>query len=60
MDDKKEKLYLNAADVQAICNVKANKAYAIIKKLNAELEKLGKYTLQGKVPSRFFFEKFYL
>lgn len=60
MEKEKEKVYLDVQDVKTICGVEANKAYKIIHKLNDELEKLGKYTISGKVPRRFFEEKFYL
>ena len=60
MDEKKGTTYLSMEDVQEICGIKSNKAYKIIHTLNLELAKMGKITIAGKIPRRFFEEKFYL
>ena len=38
----------------------SRRAYRIIHKLNAELEKAGKFTVAGKVSARYFYENTYL
>ena len=34
-------------------------AYKVISQLNAELEKMGKITVSGRVPKKYFHERFY-
>lgn len=50
---------LNVDDVKARLGVGDTKAYAIIKKLNKELESKGYLTVRGKVPEKYFKERFY-
>lgn len=52
-----EKYLLDAHEVSALLGVKIGMAYAIIRKLNAELEKMGKITLRGKVNKKYLLSK---
>jgi prophage antirepressor-like protein len=53
------KIYLSAADICTILDISRTKAYAIIRQLNAELEKEGYITIAGKVSRKRFEERFY-
>ena len=48
---------MSVEEVMAAAGVSRNTAYQIIKKLNAELEAMGKLTFRGRVNRRFFEEK---
>lgn len=60
MIEKKESKFFGAKDIAEILNVSESSAYRIIKKLNAELEGMGKITLSGKISKRYFEEKVYI
>lgn len=53
------KLFLKAADVCELLEVSTTSAYEIIANLNSELEKKGYLILKGKVPTKYFVERFY-
>lgn len=53
------KLFLKAADVCELLEVKPTSAYEIIGNLNKELEEQGYLTLRGKVPTKYFVKRFY-
>ena len=53
------KLFLKAADVCELLEVSTTSAYEIIANLNSELEKKGYLVLKGKVPTKYFVERFY-
>ena len=46
------KLFLKAADICELLEVKQTSAYEIIGNLNKELEEQGYLTLRGKVPTK--------
>ncbi|XWX62826.1 transcriptional regulator [Desulfitobacterium sp. AusDCA] len=46
-------------DVMDLLGVSKSKAYKIIQDLNKELKKKGYITVAGKVPKKYFLEKFY-
>ena len=50
--------FYKAKDIAEICEISVSKAYKIIVQVNAELTKMGKCTLRGKVNRRFFEERF--
>ncbi|MBP1534582.1 MAG: transcriptional regulator [Ruminiclostridium sp.] len=54
-----EKVFYKAEDVCTILSVSRPTAYRIIKKLNEELESMGYMVINGRVPVKFFNEKFY-
>lgn len=54
---REEKVYLNVYDVMEITGKRQSKSYSIIRQLNRELENQGYYTIQGKVPKKYFFER---
>ena len=53
------KLFFKAADVCELLEVSTTSAYEIIANLNSELEKKGYLVLKGKVPTKYFVERFY-
>lgn len=54
-----EKTYLEVKDVMEIMGIKQTKAYQIIRALNKELNDKGYITVAGKVPRKYFKEKYY-
>lgn len=46
-------------DLMELLGCSRAQAYKIIAELNAELEKMGKITISGKVPKMYFHERFY-
>ena len=59
MAEDRQGMFLFAKDVQEILGVSRNYAYVIIRELNGELEKQGYRVVPGRVPTKFFKEKFY-
>lgn len=53
------KIMYTVNDVKEILSIGDSKAYAIIRDLNAELEKNGYMTVRGRVPAQYFNERFY-
>ncbi len=53
------KYYMNAQDVRDVLGVSRSKAYDILRKLNAELEKEGYAVVSGKIPRLYWNTKFY-
>lgn len=58
MDNKK--MYIDAKEVMEITGMGRSTAFTAVARMNKELAEMGKYTVRGKVPRRFFQEKFYL
>ncbi len=54
-----EELFYTVEDIIDILNVSKSTAYREIKKLNDELKKQGYITICGKVPIKFFRERWY-
>ncbi len=52
-------LYYTATEIQELLGVSRGKAYGLIKNLNEELEQKGYIVIAGKVPKKYFSEKFY-
>lgn len=46
-------------DIQKILGVSSSKAYKIIQQLNKELKEKGYITIAGRVPIKYFKEKYY-
>ena len=53
------KVYMDASDIADLLDISKSKAYEIIRQLNAELEKDGYLVLSGKVPTAYFYKKWY-
>ncbi|MBS7175876.1 MAG: ICEBs1 excisionase [Clostridiales bacterium] len=53
------KYYLTAPEVAEILGVSNGKAYDVIRNLNKELEQGGYITVSGKVPTKYFNQKFW-
>lgn len=54
-----EKMFYTVEDVMRMLGISKSTAYREIKKLNDELKKRGFITISGKVPKKFFREKYY-
>ena len=52
-----EKLFMTAGEVAEEMGVSKSYAYKVIKHMNEELEKLGRYTVAGKVNRKYFLMK---
>nr|WP_257675016.1 helix-turn-helix domain-containing protein [Clostridium felsineum] len=59
LEKKRCKSFYKADDVKEILEVSKSKAYAIIQSLNKELKDKGYITVAGRVPAKFFQEKYY-
>ena len=53
------RVFYNADDVSVILTVSKPTAYRIIKRLNDELSNKGFIVVNGRVPKKYFDEKFY-
>lgn len=51
--------FYTVSDVMQMLGVKQTKAYEIIRRMNDELEDMGKLTINGKVNKKYFDEKIY-
>lgn len=51
--------FYQVEDVMTLLGVSKSKAYKIMQSLNKELNKKGFITVAGKVPKKYFCEKFY-
>lgn len=54
-----ESLFYTAQEVQEMLGVSRGKAYQVVKMLNQHLEQGGYIVVAGKVPKKFFDERFY-
>lgn len=52
-------LYYTASEVQELLGVSRAKAYKVVKTLNAELQKQGYIVVAGRIPKKYFAEKYY-
>lgn len=52
-------MFLSVADVQGLLGMSKSYCYELVARLNDELEKMGKIVILGRVPTKFFLEKFY-
>ena len=50
---------LGAEEVSEALGISKNKAYEVMRQLNAELEKKGFITFTGKVSKKYFYERVY-
>ena len=53
------KIYFTSDDVSQMLGVSRGQAYKIIKRLNEELEKKKYIVVAGKVPKKYFSERYY-
>lgn len=54
-----QKTYYRVGDVRKILDISQSTAYAIIRQLNKELKEKGFITIAGRVPAKYFNEKYY-
>lgn len=52
-----DKLMLSAGDVASLLNIAKPTAYALIRRLNSELEAKGYVVISGKVSTKYFYER---
>lgn len=52
-------LYFKAPEVAEMLGVSRGHAYKIVKKLNTELAAKGYITIAGRIPKKYFWEKYY-
>ena len=57
--DMPEKQFMGAKDIAQTMECSLSFAYKIIKQMNAELKEKGYITMSGKVPTKYFNERFY-
>lgn len=53
------KIYFTAQEVAELLGVSRGQSYKIIQRLNSELDKKGFITVAGKVPKKYFAERYY-
>lgn len=53
------KAFVNAKEVAEMLGIGTSKAYTIIRRFNAELEKQGYLIIQGRCPRKYFEQKIY-
>ncbi|MDS0526083.1 helix-turn-helix domain-containing protein [Clostridium sp. SHJSY1] len=51
--------YLTVTDVRKILGISTSKAYSIIRQLNNDLKSKGYIVISGRVPKKYFMEKYY-
>lgn len=54
-----DKIFLDADNIAEMLGVSKGFAYKIIRQLNSELKAQGYIVISGKVPTKFFQEKYY-
>ena len=52
-----DKMFLTAKDIIAIMGIAESTAYKLIRQLNDELRAQGYITIQGKVPTKYYYER---
>ena len=57
--EDRQGMFLFVKDVQDILGVSRNYAYVVIRELNGKQKKQGYRVVAGRVPTKFFKEKFY-
>lgn len=51
------KLMLGVEDLEEILGRKSSYCYRVMRELNKELEEQGYYTINGKIPAKYFYER---
>ena len=57
--ERTRQMFLSVAAVQGLLGMSKSYCYELVARLNDELEKMGKIVILGRVPTKFFLEKFY-
>lgn len=57
--ERTRQMFLSVAEVQGLLGMSKSYCYELVARLNDELEKMGKIVIPGRVPTKFFLEKFY-
>ena len=53
-------MFYTVNEIATMLKVSKSKAYKIVASLNKELKKMGYITVAGRVPKKFFQEKYYM
>ena len=53
------KIYITANELTEILGISVGHSYKIIRSLNKELDKKGYLTIAGKLPRKYFYDKYY-
>jgi len=56
---EKNRIFYDAEDIQEMLGVSRGKSYALIHDLNTELGEQGFIVIPGKIPKKFFAQKYY-
>ena len=59
MIDPGIRLFMNAGEIESLCDIKRTSAFKVIRELNEELDSMGKLTIRGKVQREYFYKKIY-
>lgn len=54
-----EQRFLFEQDIEKILNISRASAYRVIKHLNNELQKEGYLTVAGRIPTKYFYQRYY-
>ena len=57
--ERTRQMFLSVAEVQGLLGMSKSYCYELVARLNDEMEKMGKIVIPGRVPAKFFLEKFY-
>lgn len=57
--ENEKTLFYNAEDIQMFLGISRSKAYCLIRNMNSELQQKGYIVIPGKVPKKYFSERYY-
>lgn len=55
----KKKNYINAQELSSMLGISVSSAYRVIRKLNEELEEKGYLVIAGRVPTKYFEQRWF-
>lgn len=55
----KDKLFLTAEEISEMLGISKGHSYKLIREMNAELKEQGFLVISGKIPSKYFEERWY-
>ena len=57
--DMEKKKYINAQELSSMLGISVSRAYRVIRKLNEELEEKGYLVIAGRVPAKYFEQRWF-
>lgn len=57
--DMEKKNYINAQELSSMLGISVSRAYRVIRKLNEELEEKGYLVIAGRVPTKYFEQRWF-